>query len=87
MPYDEEYCIHDYWLDYPRKDKALIDDWLTEKEKEKLLSGHTIAKPDRGGSYTQYFRPIFYNNKPRRPKKRGIKPGDKIKGNNNETDS
>ena len=60
---DQEYCINDYWLDYPRKDRVKIDNQtnLTDEEKQKIRNGETVSKPDRGGSYTQYYKPIFYN--------------------------
>ena len=60
---DQEYCIHDYWLDYPRKDRVKINDLilLTDDEKSRLRKGEMIAKPDRGGSYTQYYKPMFWD--------------------------
>ena len=63
MKVDQEYCIKDYWLDYPRQDRVTIDkvDILTEEDKKKIRSGETVGKPDRGGTYRQYFRPIKYN--------------------------
>jgi len=66
MKVDQDYCINDYWLDYPRKDRVTIDKLtnLTDDEKKMLREGETIAKPDRGGSYTQYFKPIIYNDIP-----------------------
>lgn len=51
--------MNDYWLDYPRQEMVKIKNTpLDSNEIEKLISGQTIAKPDRGGSYTQYFIPI-----------------------------
>ena len=62
MEIDQEYCINDYWFDYPRKDRVKIDNCnLTDEEKKELRKGKTISKPDRNGSYTQYFIPIKYD--------------------------
>lgn len=60
---DQVYCVNDYWLDYPRKDRVKIDNikGITEEEKSQLRNGKTIAKSDRGGSYTQYYHPIIYD--------------------------
>ena len=63
MKIDQVYCTNDYWFDYPRIDRVKIDSvkCLTKEDKKKIRSGETISKEDRGGSYTQYFKPIIYD--------------------------
>lgn len=62
MKIDQKYCINNYWFDYPRKNKVIIDKTsLIDDEKKRLKRGETISKPDRGGSYHQYFIPIIYD--------------------------
>lgn len=57
--YSREFCMNDYWLDYPRNEMVKIADCnLTNEQKEKLFRGETVSAPDRGGSYTQYYKPI-----------------------------
>jgi hypothetical protein len=63
MQIDQEYCINDYWCDYPRRDRVKIDECsvLTDSDRRAIRSGKTVTKPDRGGSYIQRFEPIKYN--------------------------
>jgi hypothetical protein len=62
MQVDQEYCINDYWCDYPRKDRVKIDETsLSAGEKQRVRRGETVSKSDRRGTYTQYFIPIKYN--------------------------
>lgn len=57
--YSKEYCMNDYWLDYTREEMVKIEDCnLTQEQKEKLFKGEIVSAPDRGGSYTQYYKPI-----------------------------
>jgi hypothetical protein len=60
---DPVFCVKEYWLDYPRRDRVKINKCgLTRDEKKELLAGHTIVKPGRGRTYKQYFVPIKYDN-------------------------
>ena len=63
MAVDQVYCVSDYWLDYPRKDRVRIDNCvlLSEENKVTIRLGKMVAKPDRDGTYTQYFCPIKYD--------------------------
>lgn len=57
--FSKTHCMNDYWLDYPRNEMVKIKDTSLDKnEIKRLITGEIISKPDRGGSYTQYFRPI-----------------------------
>jgi hypothetical protein len=61
---DQVYCIRDYWLDYPRKDRVRIDNiqGISNSEKQEIRSGKSVSASDRGGTYTQTYFPIHYDN-------------------------
>lgn len=62
MKVDQVYCVNEYWFDYPRSDRVVIDKQdLTDEEKQAIRSGKSVSKSDRGGTYRQYFRPISYD--------------------------
>ena len=56
---NQEYCTHDYWLDYPRQIMVKIDsiDCLSEEDKQSIRQGKSASKYI--GSYMQYFYPII----------------------------
>ena len=58
MVVDQVYCVNEYWLDYPRRDRVKINKCklLTKDDKLKIRAGEIVSKIDRDG--TQYFKPI-----------------------------
>ena len=62
MVIDKVYCVNEYWCDYPRRDRCKISKLgLTVEEKKTLLSGKSITKPYRDGTYVMRYVPIKYD--------------------------
>ena len=62
MDIDQIYCVNDYWLDYPKRDRVKIDNLdISDEQKQQIREGKSVSTSDRGGSYTQYYYPIKYD--------------------------
>ena len=62
MEIDQIYCINDYWMDYPRKDRVKIDNLdISDEEKQQIREGKGVSASDRGRTYTQHYYPIKYD--------------------------
>jgi hypothetical protein len=58
---DQNDCIRDYWLDFPRQDKVRIDGQsiLTGADRRRLREGKSVSKLIPNTEYTEYYLPII----------------------------
>lgn len=63
MKIDQVYCIREYWCDFPRFDRMVIDkiECLTKEDKKKVRTGTGVGKTPDGGTYINYYNPIVYD--------------------------